>query len=315
VLALTATATPEVVEDVLAQLRIPDADVVHTGFYRPNLYLAVLPAAGEAEKRALLPALLRGGEGTGIVYAATVRAVGELTEYLAGQGLAVAGYHGRMAAKRREEAQDAFMAGALRAMVATNAFGLGIDKPDIRFVIHYHIPGTPEEYYQEFGRAGRDGGPARCVLLYDPEDRKLQRFFQGGRYPDDTDLVNAHHALKRLAGREPPPTLGEVRAVSPLTGARLKVCLNLFINRGIVRRERGDRYRLLLPDLTREELARAGESYRDRHERDLLRQRQTAGYAEGRACRWEALLEYFGDEGLPGGRCGHCDRCAPGELA
>jgi ATP-dependent DNA helicase RecQ len=315
VLALTATATAEVVEDILAQLRIPDAEVVHTGFYRPNLYLAVVRAAGEAEKRELLRALLRQAEGTGIVYAATVRAVGELTEYLGGEGVAVAGYHGRMAAKARASAQDEFMAGRVKAMVATNAFGLGIDKPDIRFVTHYHVPGTIEEYYQEFGRAGRDGKPARGVLLYDPEDRKLQRFFQGGRYPDESDLVNAHHALKRLADRPKPPTLAEVRAVSPLSGARLKVCLNLFVNRGVVRRERGERYRLLLPDLTHEELARAGQSYHDRNERDLLRQRRMADYVEGRACRWEKLLEYFGDEGLPGGECGHCDRCAPGELA
>ena len=124
-----------------------------------------------------------------------------MTDFLADRGLAVAGYHGRMATKRRTEAQDRFMAGEVRAMVATNAFGLGIDKPDIRFVVHYHLPGTVEAYYQEVGRAGRDGQPARGTLFYDPADRKLQRFFAGGRYPDDGDLVNAHHALARFAGR------------------------------------------------------------------------------------------------------------------
>ena len=203
------------------------------------------------------------------------------------------------------------MGGQLKAMVATNAFGLGIDKPDIRFVIHYHLPGMIEAFYQEFGRAGRDGKPARCTLLYDPEDRKLQRFFQGHRYPDETDLVNAHHTLRRLHDRPQPPTVEEIQAISPLTRARMKVCLALFVNRNIVRSEPGRRYRLLLPDLTPEALAHAGQSYRERHERDLLKQQQMIEYAEQRGCRWETLVNYFGSEGVPGGRCGHCDRCAP----
>jgi ATP-dependent DNA helicase RecQ len=310
VLALTATATPDVVQDILAQLRIPDAEVIHTGFYRPNLDLAVVPAVGDGGKRAQLLQLLHATEGTVIIYTATVKATEELAEFLAGQGLEVAYYHGRLAARRRTEAQDRFMAGQMKAMVATNAFGLGIDKPDIRFVTHYHLPGTIEEFYQEFGRAGRDGQAARCTLLYDPADRKLQRFFQGHRYPDDTDLVNAHHTLVRLHDRPQPPTLDEIQAISPLSKGRLKVCFDLFTNRGIVRHEPGGGYRLLLPDLTHEQLAHAGQSYRERHERDLLKQQQMIDYAEGRACRWQALLDYFGSEGRLEGPCGHCDRCA-----
>jgi ATP-dependent DNA helicase RecQ len=311
VLALTATATPEVVEDVLAQLRIPGAEVVHTGFYRPNLRLAVVPAAGDGRKRERLRELLGRTEGTGIVYAATVRAVEELAEHLGGEGPGVAAYHGRMASRRRAEVQDRFMNSRVRTLVATNAFGLGIDKADIRYVVHYHLPGTLEAFYQEFGRAGRDSEPAWCTLLYDPDDRRLQQFFQARRYPDESDLVNAHHALKRLGASEP-PTLAEVRAVAPLSPARLKVCLDLFANRGIVRGERGRRYRLLRPDLTRDDLARAGQAYRDRHERDRLRQQQVVDYAEGRSCRWRALLDYFeSGEDLPDGRCGQCDRCAP----
>lgn len=311
VLALTATATADVLDDILTQLRIPDADVVHTGFHRPNLTLAVEPVAGDEAKRAALLELLRRDEGTGIVYTATVRAVEELTEFLAGRGVSVAGYHGKLSAKRRTEAQDRFMAGEVRVMVATNAFGLGIDKPDVRFVIHYHTPGTLEAFYQEFGRAGRDGAPARCTLLYDPEDLKLQKFFQIRRYPDDTDLVNAHHALKRLTGGPKAPTLDEVAAIAPLSRARLKVCLDLLINRNIVKTERGRRYRLLMPDLDRAQLARAGQSYRDRQERDRLKLRQMSDFAEEAACRWQAVLAYFGGEDLDGGRCEHCDRCRP----
>ena len=201
------------------------------------------------------------------------------------------------------------MRGELRAMVATNAFGMGIDKPDIRFVIHHQIPGTIEAYYQEAGRAGRDGLPARCVLLYDPADAKIQKFFQGGRYPDAEDLVNAHHALKRLASRSEPPTLADVQAISPLGKARLKTAITLFKQRGVVREE-GGRLVLAEPELTPDDLARVGHSYRERDEADRLKQRRMVEYAESRGCRWGSLLRYFGQD-VVAGTCGHCDRCEP----
>jgi ATP-dependent DNA helicase RecQ len=309
VLALTATAPAEVIDDILAQLRIPDAEVVHTGFYRSNLHLDVLPAAGDTAKQTQLFELLRQGEGTGIIYVATVKAVEELTDWLDGKGLQVAGYHGRMAARRRAEAQDRFMAGQLRAMVATNAFGLGIDKPDIRFVIHYHLPGNPESFYQEFGRSGRDGEPARCTLLFDAEDRKLQRFFKAGRYPDGQDLVNAYHTLQRFVAAPKRPTLAELQAVSPVPPARFRACLNLFAARGLLRREAGNRYHLIVPDMESDAVVRSGQSYRDRRERDLVKLQQLVDYAQTEACRWRTLLDYFGSEELAEQRCGHCDRC------
>jgi len=315
VLALTATSTDDVIDDIRLQLRIPDAEIIHTGFHRPNLHLSLHGAKGDEEKQARLLELLAKTEGTGIVYTATVKAVEQLTALLAGRGVNVAGYHGRLAAKKRHEAQDAFMGGDVKAMVATNAFGLGIDKADIRFVIHYHLPGTIESYYQEFGRAGRDGQTASCDLLYDPEDRKLQRFFQSGRYPDETDLVNLHHALARLAGEKKPPTLKEIGAISPLAPSRLKVALDLLINRRIVEVARGSRYRLLRPEMTREELARAGQSYRDRQERNQLKLQQMVEYAEGGGCRWQTILDYFGSDELQTERCGHCDRCAGSPIA
>ena len=308
-MALTATATPDVIEDILAQLRMPDAEVVHTGFYRANLDLAVVPVAGDAQKRLLLLDLLQRIAGTGIIYSATIKVVEELTAFLKSVGLEVDRYHGRLSARRRAEAQDGFMADRFKALVATNAFGLGIDKRDIRFVLHYHMPATTEAFYQEFGRAGRDGDRACSALLYDQADRKLLRFFQTRRYPDGDDLANAYHTLKLLSDRPEPPTMREIQAISPLTAVRMKVCLSLFTARGIVRYESGGRYRLLLPDLTRDDLVRAGQSYRDRSERDLQKQQEMVGYAEGRGCRWQTLLTYFGGEVLPGERCGHCDHC------
>src|SRR5262245_22293370 len=310
VMALTATATPEVIEDILAQLRIPDAEVVHTGFYRSNLELNVLHAKGDKVKRALLLEQLKQTEGTGIIYCATTKAVDELTEFLKAVGLEAGGYHGRLSSRRRTEAQDRFMTDEFKALVATNAFGLGIDKPDIRFILHYHMPATTEALYQEFGRAGRDGNRASSALLYDPEDRKLLRFFQAKSYPDGDDLTNAHHTLKLLRKpRRKPPTLAEILAISPLSAARMKVCLSLFSARGIIRYETGGRYRLLRPDLSRDELVRTGQSYRDRQERHLRKHHEMIGYAEGRRCRWQTLLAYFGDDGLPDQHCGHCDYC------
>jgi ATP-dependent DNA helicase RecQ len=309
VMALTATATPDVIEDILAQLRMPNADVVHTGFYRSNLELNVVQAKGDAEKRVLLLEQLKQTDGTGIIYSATVKAVEQLTAFLKSEGLEVDGYHGRLSARRRAEAQDRFMADEFKALVATNAFGLGIDKPDIRFVLHYHLPGTTEAFYQEFGRAGRDGDRACSALLYDPEDRKLLRFFQTKSYPNGDDLSNAHHTLKLLHHRPQPPTLPEILAIAPLAVGRMKVCLSLFTARGIVRYETGGRYRLLCPDMTRDALVRTGQSYRDRQERDLRKHQEMVGYAEGRGCRWQRLLGYFGGEGLPDDRCGNCDHC------
>ena len=310
VLALTATATGDVVDDILTRLGIPGADVVHTGFYRNNLTLAVRRAEGDADKRAEILNELREAEGTGIVYAATVKAVEEIADLLDGEGVSVAAYHGRLTPKRRAAAQDRFLAGGVKAMVATNAFGLGIDKPDIRFVTHYHLPGTVEAFYQEFGRAGRDGLPATGLLLFDETDVKLQRFFGGGRYPDEADLVNAYHAAARLADREEPPTLAEVQAISPVPKAKLKVCLDLLAGRGVLRAEPGGRYALVRKGLDRDQVAREGKAYRDRAERDAAKLATLIGYAEGKGCRWRAVLDYFGDpEALAEGRCGHCDRC------
>jgi ATP-dependent DNA helicase RecQ len=311
ILALTATATPAVIDDIKTRLRMPEAEVVHTGFYRPNLDLSVLRVSGEEEKRAKLLELLTGIDGTTIIYCATVKAVEELTDFLAEQQIVAAGYHGRMPAKRRAMVQARFMTGELSRFVATNAFGLGIDKADIRAVIHYHMPGTLEAYYQEFGRAGRDGKPARCTLLYDPEDNKIQRFFQGGRYPDDADLVNAYHAVARMASRGVAPTLAEIQAVSPLKSSRTKVCMVLLAGQGIIQRSPGGRYQLLKPGLPREAVVAAGRSYRDREQQDRMALERMVEYARSGRCRWQTLLEYFEDDALLVGPCHRCDNDPP----
>ena len=175
-LALTATATPEVIEDIARQLGRPRMRVLNTGVYRPNLFFEVVQATNEAEKKQTLLEVVRSG-GAGIVYCATVKEAKAVHAWLAGQGEAAELYHGRLGGRERAERQDAFMRGTARTMVATNAFGMGIDRPDIRYIVHYQLPGSLEAYYQEGGRAGRDGEDARCTLLYDHADRRVQLYF------------------------------------------------------------------------------------------------------------------------------------------
>jgi len=314
VLALTATATPEVVADILKQLDIPDAEIVHTGFYRPNLELVVVPAAGEEAKRAALLDIVKTTRGIGIIYTATVKAAQELTEYLTAEGVEVAPYHGKMKAADRVANQDRFMRGELKALVATNAFGMGIDKPDIRFVVHHHMPETLEDYYQEAGRAGRDGKPARCTMLYDTTDRRLHAFFQAGKYPTGEDLVNVHHALKRLTEMPlpGPVTLTDLHPITPVGKNRLKQVLHLLREHGVVRFEEAGRKIVLIDrDASGHDLHRRARSLRDRDESDKHKQRRMVDYAELRSCRWDYLVNYFGKDDVDSASCGHCDRCGP----
>jgi ATP-dependent DNA helicase RecQ len=175
-LALTATATPDVIEDIARQLGRPRMRVLNAGVYRPNLYFEVLQVTNEAEKKQALLEVVRSG-GAGIVYCATVREAKAVHGWLAGQDVQAELYHGRLGGRERTQRQEAFMSGKARTMVATNAFGMGIDRQDIRYVAHYQLPGSLEAYYQEAGRAGRDGKEARCTLLYDHADRRVQLYF------------------------------------------------------------------------------------------------------------------------------------------
>jgi ATP-dependent DNA helicase RecQ len=184
-LALTATATPDVIKDIARQLGRPRMRVLNAGVYRPNLYFEVVQTTNAVEKNKALLEVVRSG-GAGIVYCATVRAAKAVHAWLAGQGVKAELYHGRLGGRERTERQEAFMSGAARTMVATNAFGMGIDRPDIRYVVHYQLPGSLEAYYQEAGRAGRDGKEARCTLLYDHDDRRVQLYFARKRSKVET---------------------------------------------------------------------------------------------------------------------------------
>jgi ATP-dependent DNA helicase RecQ len=310
VLALTATATEEVVADILERLGRPDMEVIDTGLYRENLELEVFPAPDEERKRAQLARLLRETEGVGIVYVSTVKHCDEVRDYLHSLGFAVARYHGRVGARERRRNQDRFMAGELKAMVATNAFGMGIDKPDIRFVVHYNLPGSLEAYYQEAGRAGRDGERARCTLLYQAEDRNTQLFFISGSYPKGEQFAAVYRALERLGGAEREVPLAEVRhAVGRLGKVKLQVVLETLKELAIAAEESPGAYRLLRPELDQATLGEVARRYAERLEADRDRLRRMVLYAQTALCRWKLLLGYFGEE-VSWEHCGHCDNCA-----
>ncbi len=174
ILALTATATDEIIADIKLQLDRPDMRVLNTSIYRPNLALRVEHVTQPAEKQQLLLEQLAEG-GTSIVYAATIKTAEATHQFLLANGVEALLYHGRLPSKQRHENQDRFMAGEVKVIVATSAFGMGIDKADIRQIIHFEFPATVEAYYQEAGRGGRDGELAECVLLYDLADQRTQK--------------------------------------------------------------------------------------------------------------------------------------------
>lgn len=198
VVALTATATAEVRNDIAAQLGLTSARQFVAGFDRPNLKVRVAHTKTEREKVRRATDIVRLSGGTGIVYVATRKAVDTVAESLRRNGLKAVGYHAGMPDRDRAATQDEFMRGDVQAIVATNAFGMGIDKADIRFVVHYQLPGSIEAYYQEIGRAGRDGLPAECTLLFNYADTRFQQFFIEGSYPAPEFISDVYRAVARL---------------------------------------------------------------------------------------------------------------------
>lgn len=197
VLALTATATPAVREDIVQVLRLGDSVRVVGSFDRPNLEWSVGLARGHGEKIRAIRRLVAATDATVIVYAGTRRTVEAIRRDLAGLGYGALSYHAGLEAAERTRVQRAFMSGRSRLVVATNAFGMGIDKPDVRLVVHYQLSSTLEGYYQEAGRAGRDGDAARCVALHGPDDLRLHRAFIDRRRPPSGGVRSV---LVRLRG-------------------------------------------------------------------------------------------------------------------
>ncbi|MBJ2158610.1 RecQ family ATP-dependent DNA helicase [Variovorax sp. IB41] len=308
VLALTATAGDEVAADVMKLLGIPRAGLVDTGAYRANLRFAVEQLANEKERLRRTVEFVREAPGSGIVYAATVKAAEHAFDALKAQDESVALYHGKLGARERSAAQEAFMAGEVRVMVATNAFGMGIDKPDIRFVLHCQMPASLHAYYQEAGRAGRDGDEARCLLLFHAKDRTVQQFFLAGKYPQLEDL----DAIYRQLLAEPPETDGWTAAslLDALERPRTRMQSGIAVLKQaqVLQADRRGRLSVRERAAGKVDFTAVLDAYKTRRQQDRETLERMVSYAQSGQCRWQLLLSDL-DRAAEPKRCGTCDNC------
>jgi ATP-dependent DNA helicase RecQ len=308
VLGLTATANGRVEKDIAAQLRgSPDRALVvqRMPMDRPNIRLAAQKVTGMAEKLAFLAGLLPQLEGSGILYCATRENTEIVAEYLSQQGIDAVAYHAGYDAGRKRALQKAFMSGDHKAIAATNALGMGIDKADIRFIIHVDVPGSITAYYQEVGRAGRDGLPAQGILLFDMQDRRIQEHFIRSAQPTAADFETVLNAIS-LDAAAAWPSRNQVRARSGLHPTMVTVILAELQEQNFVEKQLINRRQVYVrtprqgtPELARYERQHAVRS--QELEKMLL-------YGQGETgCLMQTLRQVLGDESAE--PCGHCSYC------
>lgn len=304
VLAMTATASNEVRREIIERLGLRNPRVIVHGFDRPNISLRVDTFTRKEEKRDAVLRRVEYADKPGIIYVSTHRNAETIAKDLQLSGVEAVFYHGGLKPREREEIQNRFMNGEVPVIVATNAFGMGVDKPDIRFVYHADVSESLDGYYQEIGRAGRDGKPAEAVLFYRPQDINSQQYKTGGGNIDTQALENVAQALSRKRRGAAREDLARETSLSPRKLSNLvhkleEVGAAKQLDSGKIKAERGHS----VCDIA-EAAAQQQQQQKDARKRRL---EMMQAYAECRTCRREFLLRYFGDDYT--GPCGNCDRC------
>jgi ATP-dependent DNA helicase RecQ len=290
-LALTATASRAVRHEIAERLRMRDPAIFVRGLDRPNIALRVDPFDSEEAKTAALVHRVRWAEKPGIVYTATRANAETLARALDAEGVRAEHYHAGLNSRERDGIQQRFMDGETEVIVATNAFGMGIDKADVRFVYHFDLPESLDSYYQEVGRAGRDGEPAEAILFYRAQNAGIRKFQAGSGKVDETDVERVLDALPLATG---------------LPSRKTEAILQQLADEGATDYRDGAWH--LRPDIDREQTVRAVVDRRELlRERRKERLRQMQAYAALTTCRREFLLRYFDDQW---GACVNCDNCA-----
>jgi len=310
--ALTATATPQVQNDIARLLGLSQIQRVVTGFNRPNLALEVryipnLPA----RLKALQDLLSNQEDGATIIYTGTRRDAEEVGEFVSTVvGIHAQHYHAGLPTEERTRIQDAFMAGDLSIVTATNAFGMGIDRPDVRQVIHYSLPGSLEAYYQEAGRAGRDELPAKAVLLYSPEDRALQEWFIENSAIAVEDLRLLYDALRPASDKQEAITIDDLSCLTGLQEVKVRVGLAELERAGALEHQgdKGLRMRVKLHGWKTPEIQAVTERLKQHQAHRRAQLEHMIAYAESNTCRRSIILKHFGDIGPTEAEvC--CDNC------
>jgi ATP-dependent DNA helicase RecQ len=305
VLALTATAPPHVRDEIATRLGMRDTQLVIGDLDRPNIRLRVHRSSTHAMKLDALVKEVERSDRPGIVYAATRRHAEQAATALADSGIHAAVYHAGLPKRERDAVQEDYMAGRIDVIAATTAFGMGVDKPDVRFVHHLDVPASLGRYYQEIGRAGRDGAAANAVLFYRPQDLSLHRFFGGGGHlhRDDLETVAAALATLRRADEQ------ALRRATRLAAPTIAKAVVELADQGLIDEAPTGELALLEPV----DMLRAGDALQRRRERrrtQLARElERMRAYAELHDCRRRYLLDYLGQDAQP---CGRCDNCARG---